>query len=307
MDTVADRLRLPWCDGYGARKIDPDVLLAVILLLTTLFLAAQGLVATIVVFGLLPFLLISIYIKYLRIRPQSYFFLTWTVCSFLFLLGVFQFEVIPYLEILFSENFVLMCFVSVMCVCGYLTNLGPGQPRNIEIHDLQERGGNSISLVISDYESKCKICLIHQPDRCCHCRICNHCVLRQDHHCVWLNCCIGAKNHRYFIIGLFALIIACCYGANLTLTTICHPKLMWGTILLPDNCNDVYGDIHIAICFVSAIYALLIAALAFLVVCFQLWLICCNTTLQEWRKGYVHHNSQGYISNCWRFWCKQEL
>ncbi|XP_076340252.1 palmitoyltransferase ZDHHC23-B-like isoform X4 [Tachypleus tridentatus] len=125
--------------------------------------------------------------------------------------------------------------------------------------------------------------------------------------CDGLNCCIGAKNHRYFIIGLFALIIACCYGANLTLTTICHPKLMWGTILLPDNCNDVYGDIHIAICFVSAIYALLIAALAFLVVCFQLWLICCNTTLQEWRKGYVHHNSQGYISNCWRFWCKQEL
>ncbi|XP_022239776.1 palmitoyltransferase ZDHHC23-like, partial [Limulus polyphemus] len=102
MDTVADRLRLPWCDGYGARKLDPDVLLAALLLLTTLFLAAQGWVATLVVFGLLPF----------------------------------------------------------------------------------------------------------------------------------------------FLIGLFALIIACCYGSNLTLTTICHPKLMWGTILLPDNCNDVYGDIQ---------------------------------------------------------------
>ncbi|XP_013784262.2 palmitoyltransferase ZDHHC23-like [Limulus polyphemus] len=308
METITDHLRVPWCDGQGARKLDPDILMAAVLLLTTMFIASQSWTATIVVFGLLPFLLIATYIRYLKIRTQTKFFFAWTVLSFSFLLGIFQFEVVPYLEILFSENFILMCFVAIMCLCGYLTKQGPGQPPNGEVSD-QEEGAikDAVNLVIEDQKTKCRVCSIHQPHRCSHCRICNQCVLRRDHHCVWLDCCIGAKNHRYFIIGLVALIIVCCYGANLTLTTICQPKLVWGTVYLPDSCNDVYGDIHIAMCFVSAVYALLIAALAVLALGQQLWFICCNTTVQEWRRGRQGHYSHGILCNCWKFWCGGNL
>lgn len=48
----------------------------------------------------------------------------------------------------------------------------------------------------------CKWCLKYKPDRCHHCRICNTCVLRMDHHCPWVYNCIGFRNHKYFFLLL---------------------------------------------------------------------------------------------------------
>lgn len=31
-----------------------------------------------------------------------------------------------------------------------------------------------------------------------HCRTCNKCVEGFDHHCSWLNNCIGRKNYKFF-------------------------------------------------------------------------------------------------------------
>merc|ERR1712189_48377 len=39
--------------------------------------------------------------------------------------------------------------------------------------------------------------------------ICKHCIRRMDHHCPWINNCVGEKNQKYFIqfliyVGLLA-------------------------------------------------------------------------------------------------------
>jgi hypothetical protein len=46
----------------------------------------------------------------------------------------------------------------------------------------------------------CTTCNIHRPSRASHCRVCDNCVLRFDHHCVMLNTCIGARNYTFFLL-----------------------------------------------------------------------------------------------------------
>lgn len=45
----------------------------------------------------------------------------------------------------------------------------------------------------------CKKCVEPKPPRAHHCSICDCCYLQMDHHCPWMNNCIGFYNHRYFV------------------------------------------------------------------------------------------------------------
>jgi hypothetical protein len=67
----------------------------------------------------------------------------------------------------------------------------------------------------------CSTCLLIRPIRSKHCRYCDKCIRRFDHHCIWINKCIGAENHRLFISYLtlllfstFIVIIGCLFYIN---------------------------------------------------------------------------------------------
>ncbi|KAH3789105.1 hypothetical protein DPMN_167274 [Dreissena polymorpha] len=53
---------------------------------------------------------------------------------------------------------------------------------------------------VPEIVSVCKKCISPKPPRTHHCTICGKCILKMDHHCPWLNNCVGHRNHRYFFL-----------------------------------------------------------------------------------------------------------
>jgi len=57
----------------------------------------------------------------------------------------------------------------------------------------------------------CKQCKRAKPPRSHHCHVCRTCVLRMDHHCPWINNCVGFRNHRFFTLFMLYLLAGCVY------------------------------------------------------------------------------------------------
>ncbi|ERS98670.1 palmitoyltransferase AKR1 [Sporothrix schenckii 1099-18] len=58
-----------------------------------------------------------------------------------------------------------------------------------------------------DEANFCVPCMIRTPLRSKHCRRCQRCVAKHDHHCPWIYNCVGINNHRHFFLYLINLTV----------------------------------------------------------------------------------------------------
>ncbi|KAJ2661164.1 palmitoyltransferase swf1 [Coemansia sp. RSA 1200] len=61
----------------------------------------------------------------------------------------------------------------------------------------------------------CRTCHTRKPARSKHCSVCGCCVQMLDHHCIWLNNCVGLRNVRWFLTFLASFAVVCTYGTYL--------------------------------------------------------------------------------------------
>ncbi|ORX35428.1 DHHC palmitoyltransferase-domain-containing protein [Kockovaella imperatae] len=67
---------------------------------------------------------------------------------------------------------------------------------------------------------RCRKCDGPKPERTHHCSVCRRCVLLMDHHCPWINGCVGLYNQRHFVLFMFWLSLGCWVFASLGLSNL---------------------------------------------------------------------------------------
>ncbi|KAH8485075.1 hypothetical protein H0E87_026737 [Populus deltoides] len=71
------------------------------------------------------------------------------------------------------------------------------------VHEIKRKGGDL---------RYCQKCSHFKPPRAHHCRVCKRCVLRMDHHCIWISNCVGHANYKVFFVFVVYAVIACIYS-----------------------------------------------------------------------------------------------
>lgn len=144
----------------------------------------------------------------------------------------------------------------------------------------------------------CVTCQFYRPPRCSHCGVCGSCIETFDHHCPWINNCIGQGNYRHF------------FGFLILLSVHMLTVFAWCALYLYDHW-DALKDVA---SYVTLGLAILIFFLIFPIVgltIFHMCLVSKNRTTNEQMTGKykIGDNpfNQGCCTNCTYTLCGPHL
>ena len=120
------------------------------------------------------------------------------------------FLVLPFLDVIYTYFLINgLCFFLAIFSYVILLKVNVGYLYNIDL--IKESKEPPLKALIDkgkNLKNYCPICYIEKDEKfITHCYVCNKCVFDFNHHCFWLNCCIGGKNKYYYFIFLLMNLI----------------------------------------------------------------------------------------------------
>uniref|UniRef100_A0A8B9CQX5 Palmitoyltransferase n=1 Tax=Anser brachyrhynchus TaxID=132585 RepID=A0A8B9CQX5_9AVES len=206
-------------------------------------------------------------------------------------------------ELLLPVIFIVLVLCSVLLYFK-VSLMDPGFVKSEEEVKNEEQ-----SIVIPQVSSsikmrRCGYCMVKQPMRAKHCQVCQHCVRRYDHHCPWIENCVGEKNHPLFIVYLSIQLVALLWGGHTA----------WSGLYFKQSWDWLKHNIFLLMSFILIVIFTIVVLLLLIS---HLYLISCNTTTWEFmsyhRISYLRHSElenpfdQGVVLNLWRFFCSCHL
>eukprot|EP00804_Cyclotella_cryptica_P013834 CCRYP_018171-RA/>CCRYP_018171-RA protein AED:0.08 eAED:0.08 QI:62/1/1/1/0.33/0.5/4/849/588 len=139
----------------------------------------------------------------------------------------------------------------------------------------------------------CRRCQAFKPPRAHHCSICKRCIIKMDHHCPWVNNCVGIGNHKFFLLFIFYTSLTCIYSLAFITSRFFHCV---GSRPTMNRCVDHASDLLPLIGL--TVEALLFGLFTICMMVDQWDVVVTNLTHIDRLKGEYHHPShQGYYNS----------
>ncbi|KAG8228022.1 hypothetical protein J437_LFUL003657 [Ladona fulva] len=138
----------------------------------------------------------------------------------------------------------------------------------------------------------CGVCEGFKAPRAHHCRKCGRCVLKMDHHCPWINNCVGHRNHAHFAAFLLFATCGCFHAAiifSCSLIRACNRDwyLYYGNPDEPIVSMTPYTLVFCLFCLGLSIGVAVVVGMLFF---FQLRSMWRNQTgIEDWIVEKAHH------------------
>ncbi|CAE8734795.1 unnamed protein product, partial [Polarella glacialis] len=173
----------------------------------------------------------------------------------------------------------------VMFVAGAWTmSVDPIDPLVVEADRAAEMDGAEMLF--------CRYCDSNVQLESKHCWECNKCVANFDHHCPWLNTCIGARNYGGFYVSIWALFVMLgVASAAAVLVLVEAVQVHKEAVLLgQEEDKNVLGLNEVATLVIASLVLAVnipLFLLDFTLVIFHTYLCCENITTYEYLTGKV--------------------